>query len=104
MTTRRERSRTGVTLIELIVVIAILGIMMGVSIVAGGGGMHPTPTGTDRLPEERHSAIALGDQRTILMHDSAGARLITLLPDGRIIGGDTRTTDPMSGRPRHASH
>ena len=79
----------GVTLLELIVVLAVLGVILGVTGLA---------LGTLQNPREAQQLIDLRQARAEAIH--AGAPRTThgvrFLPDGRAIGPDV---DPLTGAP-----
>ncbi len=79
-----KRQRAGVTMIELLVVLTLLGIFATLSALAMGSLLRPRSTefaiATDSL---RRGAIHNSVER--VMRDSAG-RAILFLPDGRVIG------------------
>jgi prepilin-type N-terminal cleavage/methylation domain-containing protein len=78
----------GFTLVELIVVLAIMGILAGIAAFAASNG-----TGTSRRVDEpaaacADSAAASGSRITLRVQDSAeGRSAVTCLPDGRVIRG-----------------
>jgi prepilin-type N-terminal cleavage/methylation domain-containing protein len=80
----------GVTLVELIVVLAIVGVILGVSGLA---------LSSLRLPRESQEVAELRRARADAIHSGAPrtAHGIRFLPDGRAIGGDV---DVLTGGPR----
>jgi len=80
----------GVTLVELLVVLAVLGLVLGVSGLALAS-LHE-PRESDELRDLRRARAAA--------IDSGGARAahgVLFLPDGRAIGPNV---DPLTGVPR----
>ena len=79
----------GVTLLELIVVLAVLALILGVTGLALGTLQNPREAQqlTD-LRQARAEAIRAGAPRT--------AHGVRFLPDGRAIGADV---DPLTGAP-----
>lgn len=88
MTRRAHRQRYGVTLMELMVTIVILGVVLGITTLSLAG--ERTPTGTvlsiaSRVRALRSKAITSGVSQTAVLSDTMGALLVTALPDGRVI-------------------
>lgn len=82
--------RSGMTLVELLVVLVILGVLSGVAV--GAISSLKTPQGQIRSsPSARVSAIRSG--AAISTWDSAG-RLLLYLPDGRVLAPGI---DPLTG-------
>jgi prepilin-type N-terminal cleavage/methylation domain-containing protein len=82
----------GATLVELMVVLAIIGLVTGMSALAAGG---LRPSGATRRAEAlgRARATAIRTGRAVTLTDESGAT-IRFLPDGRGIG---RAVDPFTG-------
>lgn len=80
----------GVTLIELVVVLAIVGLMLGVSGLA---------LSSLKLPRESPATMELRRLRADAIHSGVprAAHNVRFLPDGRAIGGGV---DPLTGAPR----
>lgn len=101
--TRRVRScRVGVTLIELIVAIAVLGIMLGITTLAFTKAKEPAPDGASvsaQIIELRRKAVTSGEAQTSWLRDSSGTKLLTALPDGRVIA-DLSNLDRLTGTVR----
>ncbi len=90
------RRASGVTLLELLVVLAILGVVLAVSGLALGA-FKPSPTDerVRELQRTRAEAIRTGAPRTT--HDARRTAADTrFLPDGRAIGPGV---DQLTGRP-----
>ncbi|HEX2778578.1 MAG TPA: prepilin-type N-terminal cleavage/methylation domain-containing protein [Gemmatimonadaceae bacterium] len=95
-----QRSRSGTTVVELLVVLAILGVVAGVTAVAihtprpaAAGGAAAT------LVDARECAVRTGRTVTVIVADSADVRAATAYPDGRLIVDDRLSIDTRSGRP-----
>lgn len=80
----------GMTFVELIVVLAVLGLILGMSGLA---------LSSLKLPRESEEAVAIRRARADAIHSGARrtAHGALFLPDGRVIGGDV---DPLTGAPR----
>ena len=91
----------GVTLMELVVVLALLGIMSGV-VGLSLRSARPVPTPNVALlaaTRARESAVRLGRAVTVVVpHDSQSFDL-TALPDGRVIATKSLAIDPLTGAP-----
>jgi len=101
--------RRGVTLIELIVVIAILGVMAGVAAL-GFRGVRPRAAAdatVASIEAARDSALRTGHAVRVMAHprgDSLAAPVFALaLPDGRVIASAELNIDPLTGRRAHAA-
>lgn len=83
------QNRAGVTLVELIVTLAVLGIVLGITTLSLARG-HNTAAPRRSLAVDvrslRAAAITSATVRTAVLHDSAGAILVTAYPDGRVLG------------------
>ena len=90
-------SRAGTTLIELLVALAVLAVVLGVSVVAFQAEPPPSAAElrTQRIAELRRRAIETGRPTAIYVD---GAPAGTAYPDGRVLVPDS-TIEPMSGRP-----
>jgi prepilin-type N-terminal cleavage/methylation domain-containing protein len=85
---RCARNR-GVTLVELLVVLALLGLVLGLSGLALASLREPRETDAFReLQRARAEAVQSGAPRT--------AHGVLFLPDGRAIGPNV---DPLTGAP-----
>jgi prepilin-type N-terminal cleavage/methylation domain-containing protein len=99
------RVRTAFTLVEVVVVLALLGLILGISGLAMGSLRNtPRTTRARLLVAARDSAIRFGVSVIVTMPwvdvatDTATATVL-FLPDGRALG---RGVDPLSGVP-HAT-
>jgi prepilin-type N-terminal cleavage/methylation domain-containing protein len=104
--------RPGVTLVELLVVIVILGLCAGVAAMAV---QHTGRSNENevrvvllaRLAGARREALRTGRAITITHADSAGVGFATALPDGSIIGDSLvvrlSAVDRLSGRTSSAA-
>jgi prepilin-type N-terminal cleavage/methylation domain-containing protein len=83
----------GSTLIELVVVLAILGLLLGVSALGLWSLRHtPEDERLARIASARREALQRGSVVTIGADDSG--RVLRFLPDGRAIGNEV---DPLTG-------
>lgn len=101
MTMPRD-GRHGLTLIELIVVLAIIGIMAGVV----GLALHTAKpvAASDPVRDEIIAAIdsaaRIGRRVTITIRSGAGLAHATAYPDGRVVADSALSIDAMTGDPR----
>ena len=89
--------RSGTTLVELIVALAVLGILLGVSTAALGAIHRDTPSHQDSvLATARVKALHEGVAVRVDLPDSSGRAMVSvlLLPDGRVVG---QGLDPLTG-------
>jgi prepilin-type N-terminal cleavage/methylation domain-containing protein len=84
----------GFTLIELIVVLAILGLLSGTSALAFGALRRPDRDDRiHRIAAAQREAVKTGRNARLIL----GRDTITFLPDGRSVG---RGADPLTGDAR----
>ena len=91
--------RRGVTLIELLVTIIVLSIVLAITTLSLAGEKRASvaiESVSVKVRALRSGAIASGVPRTATLTDSAGTRLVTALPDGRVIS-DMPGLDRMAG-------
>ncbi len=89
--------RSGFTLVEVIVVIAVLGLVVGISVVALASLKSPPQSARDQeLLRARAEAIQTG--RPVVTDGNHAPRTTHLLflPDGRAVGTGV---DPLTGAP-----
>lgn len=94
----RRHSRAGVTLVELMVVLAILGVMAGVVGLAARSLRHidPAAARSARIAEARR--LALETRRPVTLQLDSGRRMIAF-PDGSVRGDSVLGLDALTGRP-----
>lgn len=99
------RAVAGVTLIELIVALALIGIMAAVTGLAIRRMPEPDAAQqrADRIVHARREAI---DGRRVVVFtlaDTGAVRTATAFPDGRVVADSTVEIDPLTGRPDAAA-
>ncbi|HET7188381.1 MAG TPA: prepilin-type N-terminal cleavage/methylation domain-containing protein [Gemmatimonadaceae bacterium] len=96
-------ARAGVTLIELIVVIALLGLIAGMTTVSmrADSGVH-SPSLAQRIASARRDAIRTGQPTELAITDSVGTHVLRALPDGRVLGEPSTGVDVTTGELRDA--
>ena len=97
----RPLALSGFTLVEVTVVVAVLGLIMGMSALAFGTLRMPRESATVRaLRGARSKAVRTG--RPVFIEDSGVPRTtpVLFLPDGRGLGD---AVDPLTGAPLRAA-
>jgi prepilin-type N-terminal cleavage/methylation domain-containing protein len=98
----RMRPRTGFTLVELMVVLAILGVMAGVAGLAARS-LDDTDPAAERaaaIADARRRALAT--RRPVRLELAAGDTVRLLLAHGSVRADSALGLDPLTGRPRAA--
>lgn len=82
--------RAGVTLVELMVTLVVLGIVLGVTTLTLAGEHKTTAQGAPSLAVQvmriRTAAITEAAPREAVVNDHGDFVLVTALPDGRVLG------------------
>lgn len=98
---RRRAHHRGVTLVELVVVIAILGLAAGVA----GLAFRPPPsrTGPDArgpaIAGARARALATGARVTVAVDSGGSDATVTAHPDGSVLAAPALTVERLTGKP-----
>jgi len=95
----------GVTLVELLVVIALLGIAAGIAAVGlSPRAAEPAPAAHRAIAAARRLAIASGRPQTVrIPSNSERPLLATAHPDGSVIADSAVAVEYLTGRPHDAS-
>lgn len=99
-------NRRGVTLIEMIVVIAVIGIVAGFV----APSLHlalPVDAGYETqaaVAALRRRALESGRAADTLVERDGRMLVLHALPDGRVLADTSFGIDPLSGRPRAPVH
>jgi prepilin-type N-terminal cleavage/methylation domain-containing protein len=90
----------GHTLLELLIVLAILGVVAGVTGLAFRRPTAPTPVDSvdARIADARRDAIRSGHSVTITAVHAGLPMAVTAHPDGRVIADTALAIDHLSGR------
>ena len=96
--------RTGVTLLELILVLVILGIMAGIVGLAAPRviTVAKADSAAASAMELRALAIRSGHVVTGDVSIRSGVVAVSAYPDGRVLADSALQIDPLSGRVSHA--
>lgn len=97
--------RAGTTLLEMIVALAVLGIVAGVAGVAMRAADRPDPAAERAALVAAARRTALEERRPVVLSlpDSSGSGTVegVAYPDGRVLlAGAAVEVDPLTGRPR----
>lgn len=100
---RRVGNRPGVTMLELIVALSLLGILSGVVGLAWSSGGEPAAADSGssphgRISSERRRAIETGKVRRFVLDGGRRSDTLFAHPDGRVVGGARYGVDPLTGR------
>ncbi len=95
---RPRRLRRGVTLVELLVVLAIMTVMAAVVGLAAPPIRHADPdTATTRLTAARRAALASGQPVSITVVSRERPYAVTAYPDGAVVADSALAVDRLSG-------
>lgn len=95
--------RSGSTLLELVVVLAVLGITAGVAGVALRAADDPDPASLRAAQVAAARRAALEGRRAVPFALTEGGPAGVAFPDGRVLLADSALdVDPLTGRPRAA--
>jgi prepilin-type N-terminal cleavage/methylation domain-containing protein len=98
MTRRATRPRGGVTLVELLVVLAILGVMAGVvGLAVPPIRRAPEGGAAARVARARQTAVASGRAVTVSVSMDGRPRTATAFPDGSVVADSGLDVDRLSG-------
>ncbi|HEX8361680.1 MAG TPA: type II secretion system protein [Longimicrobium sp.] len=96
-------ARSGSTLLELVVALAVLGITAGVAGVALRATDDPDPAAVRAAQVSAARRSALEARRAVPFILADGGPAGVALPDGRVLLADSALdVDPLTGRPRAA--
>lgn len=93
--------RTGNTLVELLVVLAVLGVMAGVTGLSFRGVAEPNVAdeAVTRIANARREAIRSGKSISLVVWGPGEPMAATAHPDGRVVADRPLAIDFLSGRP-----
>lgn len=96
----RRAARSGVTLVELIVVVATLGIIASVTVLVmpkRSIALNDTPT---RITNARTQALRTGMPVSVFVRLDSGVRVVTALPDGTVLADSAAHVRRLTGEIR----
>ena len=95
----RRRMRRGVTVVELMVTIAIIGFITAMVSLAMPSRRAPTPNAPlDQIAAARHRAVTEARSVTIAVAIDGQVVNVTALADGSVIADSAARIDRMTGR------
>ena len=102
---RLPADRAGITLIELAVALAILGVAAGVTGLAIRAMPEPDAdqVRAGRIDAARRKALAERHPVAVELADSGVLLRAVVFPDGRVVADSALGMDPLSGRRREAA-
>jgi prepilin-type N-terminal cleavage/methylation domain-containing protein len=89
--------RTGVTLVELMVVLAVLGVMAGVVGLAWHPALHRNPDDGQAIAVLRRRAVESGRVASGVVTLGGREAAVIAFPDGRIVGAGRLGVNPLTG-------
>jgi prepilin-type N-terminal cleavage/methylation domain-containing protein len=94
--------RAGVTLVELLVVIALLGLAAGIAGLAFGrlDASDPDAERAAQIAAARREALETRRMVRLTLETEDGPAELTVYPDGSARGDAALDVDPLTGRPR----
>jgi prepilin-type N-terminal cleavage/methylation domain-containing protein len=97
-------ARRGFTLVELMVVLAVLGVMAGVAGLAARSLERSDPAAELAAAVAEARSQALRTRRPVerVVAGDSGALRLTAFPDGSVRADGPLGLDPLTGRPRAA--
>lgn len=95
------RSAYGVTMVELLVVLSILGIVTAIAGLELGSQSHSSASNSliVQLTVLRSQSLSTGRVQTQTMLDGDTLFIVSAYPDGRLLTNAHVPIDPFSGRP-----
>lgn len=106
MTTRvpYPRTRRGVTLLELIVVVVGLGVMASVATLAMPKKLIPPDDTPHRVADARTRALRTGRPVSVVLRLDSMYAIATAMPDGTVLAAPAARIDRLTGQPLPAEN
>jgi prepilin-type N-terminal cleavage/methylation domain-containing protein len=99
LSSRRRSNRPGLTLLELILVVAVLAIASSVATLAMPSPTNAPDDAAHRIADARARALRTGLAVTVIVEIDSSYSLATAMPDGRVLADSRARIDAMSGQP-----
>jgi prepilin-type N-terminal cleavage/methylation domain-containing protein len=99
LTSRRRANRSGLTLLELMLVVAVLAIVSSVAMLAMPSRTNAPDDAVHRIADARTRALRTGRPVTVIVEIDSSFSLATAMPDGRVLADPRARIDAMSGQP-----
>jgi hypothetical protein len=93
------RTRRGVTLLELIVVVIGLGMISSVAMLAMPGRVIPPDDTPHRIAKARASALRTGRPVSVVLMLDSVFSVATAMPDGTVLADAAARIDRLTGQP-----
>lgn len=96
------RCRRGMTLVELLVTLAIMGVMLGVVTLAARQIARPAPDDPYHIVvDSLRASVSHGRPVTLRFVVQGVAASATVYPDGSVVGDSLLAIERLSGKTRH---
>ena len=98
-----RRLRRGVTLIELLIVVVVLGMVSSVAMLALPGKVAPPDDTRHRIADARTRALRTGRPVSVVLQLDSVFSLATAMPDGSVLADPMARIDRLTGQPLSSS-
>ena len=96
---RTPRTRRGVTLLELIVVVIGLGVIASVATLAMPRKVVPPDDTAHRIADARIKALRTGRPVSVVLQVDSVFSVATAMPDGTVLADSVARIDRLTGQP-----
>ena len=97
------RKRRGVTLLELLVVVTLLGVTASVAVLVMPARRVPPDDTPHRIANARAQALRTGRPVTVVLQLDSTYSIATAMPDGTVLADPTTGIDRLTGYPLPAT-
>jgi prepilin-type N-terminal cleavage/methylation domain-containing protein len=98
-----RRGRHGVTLLELMIVVALLGLTASVAALAMPKRVVPPDDTPHRIANARMQALRTGQPVTVVLKLDRTFAIATAMPDGTVLADSAARIDRLTGQPLPAT-